>query len=437
MPDHRLNNFETLFYGFFTPGHVDYKSVPPHSRNTPRKHGSIGFFQADHPDALQVRLETNYRSSATILGASQAVIAKDPHRIEKALSPLRPSGAPVELWDFATDQEEAGFVSREIEKLMGGMRFESLGPAGDETVRGFGDISVLYRLHQQGRALKKALASKGIPVAMAATRSIFEQPEVKNILALLEVLGDPAADTALAELLSDSPFSVSPAALDALRDAAAGSISLWAALADPPAACPASSGKRLQALAALVNSCRLRAAELPLDRFIEEIRDAMFGPEKEKTDEYFAFLTASMAFSDMAAGQAIPLLLEKIALLQEGEACSSGHEAVRLMTVHSAKGLEFPVVFLAGFEQGLLPYLPEPGADAPADISEERRLLYVAMTRARDRLYISSSRSRFHFGDRRDMARSCFAADLPSQHCRSLSRKAPEKKRRKQLKLFG
>jgi len=393
-------------------------------------------FQTDYPDARQVRLETNYRSSATILAAAQAVIVKNNQRIEKTLNSMRPGGELLELWDFATDQEEAAFVSREIEKLMGGMRFESLGSDGDDKVQGFGDIAVLYRLHQQGRLLKKALASRGIPVDMAATRSIFEQPAVQNILALLETLVNTDADMALAGLLADSPFAVSPAVLRELRSAATGS-TLYGALADPPAACADSVRMRLRNLAALISRCQQRAAELPLDRLIAEIWEAMFSAEQEKTDDYFAFLTAAMAFSGMPASQAIPLLLEKTALLQDGEVCSSGNEAVRLMTIHSAKGLEFPVIFITGFEEGLLPYLGDADALRPGDIEEERRLLYVAMTRAKDRLYVSSSRSRFFFGERRPMALSCFAADIPSQHCRSLSRKAPQKPRQKQLKLFA
>ncbi len=133
-------------------------------------------FQADFPGAAVLRLEDNYRSSATILAAAQAVIENNSRRIEKTLQPLRPAGAPLEMWDAATDQDEAAFVSREIERLMGGMRFESLGHDGDDCVKGFGDIAVLYRLHQQGRLLKKALQSRGIPVDMAATRSVFEEP---------------------------------------------------------------------------------------------------------------------------------------------------------------------------------------------------------------------------------------------------------------------
>ena len=350
-------------------------------------------FQTDFPGAAVMRLEDNYRSSATILAAAQAVIEKNSRRIDKALRPLRPAGAPVEVWELPTDQDEAAFVSREVERLMGGMRFESLGPDGDECVKGFGDIAVLYRLHQQGRLLKKALQSRGIPVDIAATKSVFDEPAMQTVLALLTVIAHPARNMAVADL-------------------------------------PLGAGS-------LVDGCILKAGELYLDRLIAEIWDGLYGPEQEKSDDYFAFLTASMAFSGMPAMQAIPLFLEKIALLHDGEICTPRREAVTLMTMHSAKGLEFPVVFITGLEQGLFPYAPDSAGSFACDEEEERRLFYVGMTRARDRLYVLTARSRFFFGERRQMAPSCFIRDIPAAHSRRQLRQAPQKPKKKQLKLFA
>ena len=351
-------------------------------------------FQTDFPGAAVLRLEDNYRSSATILAAAQAVIAKNTQRIDKALHPLRPAGTPVELWELPTDQDEAAFISREVERLMGGMRFESLSHDGDESVKSFGDIAVLYRLHQQGRLLKKALQSRGIPVDIAATKSVFEEPSIQTVLALLEVVASPAGDAALAR-------------------------------------------QSLQSSAALIERCTQKSGELYLDRLIAEIWASLYGAAEEKSDDYFAFLTASMAFSGMPASQGIPLFLQKIALLLDGEICSPRREAVMLMTVHSAKGLEFPVVFITGLEQGLFPYEPDSSGSFACDKEEERRLFYVGMTRARDRLYALNARSRFFFGERRQMAPSCFIRDIPPEHCRRQSQHAQQKSKKKQLKLFA
>ena len=345
-------------------------------------------FQTDFPGATVLHLEDNYRSSATILAAAQAVIEKNTRRMDKALRPLRPAGAPVELWDLPTDQDEAGFVSREVERLMGGMRFESLGPDGDECVKGFGDIAVLYRLHQQGRLLKKALQSRGIPVDIAATRSVFEEPAMQTVLALLAGIAYPGIDL------------------------------------------PAAAG-------GLAGGFTSKAGTLSLDGLIARIWDSLYGATEEKSDDYFAFLTASMAFSGMPAHLAAPLFLQKIALLHDGEICTPRREAVTLMTMHSAKGLEFPVVFITGLEQGLFPYEPDSAGSFACDEEEERRLFYVAMTRARDRLYVLNARSRFFFGERRQMAASCFIRDIPAEHCRRQARQALQKSKKKQLKLFA
>ena len=364
-------------------------------------------FQTDFPGAAVLQLEDNYRSSATILAAAQAVIEKNTQRIDKTVRPLRPAGARVELWELPTDQDEAAFVSREVERLMGGMRFESLCHDGDECVKGFGDIAVLYRMHQQGRLLKKALQSRGIPVDIAATKSIFEEPSIQTVLALLEVIANPASDMARAALTHRLP--------DISTDAR----------------------QPLPAVADLVDRFTPKARELYLDRLIAEMWGGLFRAGQDKSDDYFAFLTASMAFSGMPAQQAIPLFLEKIALLLDGEICTPRREAVTLMTVHSAKGLEFPVVFITGLEQGLFPYEPDSAGGFASDEQEERRLLYVGMTRARDRLYVLNARSRFFFGERRQMAPSCFVRDMPEAHCRRQVLQAPKKSKRKQLKLFA
>jgi DNA helicase-2/ATP-dependent DNA helicase PcrA len=359
-------------------------------------------FQTDFPGAAVLHLEDNYRSSATILAAAQSVIEQNSLRIDKTLRPQRPRGAPVEILELPTDLDEAAFVSREVERLMGGMRFESLGHEADECVKGFGDIAVLYRLHQQGRLLKKALQSRGIPVDIAATKSVFEEPAIQTVLKMLE---------GIAGIPGEGALPVMPAEI-----------------------LPARQG--LPVPADRIEQCSRRADELDLDRLIAEIWDGLFGAAEEKSDDYFAFLTASMAFSGMPARQGIPLFLQKIALLHDGEICTPRREAVTLMTVHSSKGLEFPVVFITGLEQGLFPYVPDSTARIACDNEEERRLFYVGMTRARDRLYVLNARSRFFFGERRQMTPSCFIGDMPAEHCRRQSRQAPKKSKKKQLKLF-
>jgi len=341
-------------------------------------------FQRDFPDAAILHLEKNYRSTATIIKASQAVIAKNSNRFAKQLLPTRPPGEAIEILEFADDRDEAAFIAREVEGLLGGMRFETLGRDNSGHALGFGDIAVLYRLHQQGRIIKKSLQKRGIPVEVAASRSLYEEPDIKPVMDLLHAAAEPDSSSAFARLLREKSGSVT------------------------------------------------------LDTLIKEIWDAVHSEGDEKSDVYFELLTSSLVFCHVPASLGLPLFLNNVSLLQEGEIFTPDREAVMLMTAHGAKGLEFPVVFIAGLEEGLFPYQRQSSEGEEQDSEEERRLFYVAMTRAREKLYLLHAKSRFFFGKRRDNAPSTFLFDIPDAVSIKREKKKLQKKKDKpkQMKLF-
>ncbi len=395
-------------------------------------------FARDFPQAATVYLRRNYRSSETILKAADAVIQKNTHRLERTLVPLEPGGAPVEVVSTATEQAEADFIAREIERLLGGTRFETMGPSEDPAA-GFADIAVLYRLHRQGRIIGRTLGQRGIPLATVSSCSIYEEPEIKTVVDFLHVLAEPENTAALFELLCTAPFSPGEAAARKLREHACRvGKPLLALLRDGlfPADIRGRGIDVLQNLSDCIADLAVQSREAPLDVLIENIRTIACGECDSESESLLDLLTASRAFAGLPAAESIPLFLERIAFQQEGDEFAPAGEAVRLMTVHAAKGLEFQTVFIAGLEEDLFPYRPENGS---CDEEEERRLFYVALTRARKKIYLLNAESRFLFGTHLRKKPSCFTADIPRELCTRREvqpHRRKKKKKQQQMSLF-
>jgi DNA helicase II / ATP-dependent DNA helicase PcrA len=398
-------------------------------------------FQKDFPQAPILYLQENYRSTGTILKAAHHVIEKNRQRIKKILIPTRPPGAYIEIAEMDNEQEEASFVAREIIQLLGGTTFETVSSDGEACVGGFGDIAILYRLHQQSRILKDALQKQGIPVEVAVTRSLYEEPEIRPVINLLELIVNPHNDLAYTEMLFRSPWSLGSKTIEMIAsDAASRSLSMFTCAQQLLhfKGIPRDKHKRISDFVIVLAGLTAKSSSMTIDKLIEEIWSTLHSGNSEQQDVLLALLTSSMAFAHVPATEGIRLLLNKISLLQDNEPCTFQKEAVMLMTAHSSKGLEFPVVFITGLEEGLFPYLPDDSESKEDDIEEERRLFYVGMTRAKDKLYLLHAKNRFLFGERKTMAPSSFLKDLPEdtiikQAKNIFSRK---KEKSKQMKLF-
>jgi len=393
-------------------------------------------FQHDFPQATLRYLKENYRSPATILQAAGAVIKNNRERMATELIPTRPAGAAIALITAPSDSDEARFICNEIERLIGGTRLETIPTAPcDGFTCGLADIAVLYRFHQQSRILKKELEKRGIPVAVAKTKSFYDEPAVATVVQMLELIRHPERSHVFDSLTSEGPFALNDNDKRLVIDKIQSAQTLLLQHASVPGL-SAAGKKRICALARMLTTVREHLTTATIETITRMVWHQLYPDAQGNDDLLLELLTCVVPFSHVPALEGIDLFLEKLSLLREGELVMPSQEAVTLMTVHMAKGLEFPVVFLTGLEEGVFPYQPEDGSDT--DREEERRLFYVAMTRAREKLYLTTARSRFLFGSRRELPPSSFLTEIPEAFLTKKKFPSPPKKEKnRQMKLFA
>jgi len=298
-------------------------------------------------------------------------------------------------------------------------------------------------LRQQSRALLKALNRRGIPVAEHTGNWLFENRQVQILLDLLEILVNPSNDGAASDLLRSGHFCPGERSAERLISEALLQGVPLVQLCRNPESVPGlqqRARERVRILGALIEDIQDRSSSMSLYQLINWLWEASFAGGLEPDDDVLAFATSALPFSQEGAAQSAAAFLKKMYLMREGESIVPVQECVRLMTAHGAKGLEFPVVFIAGAEEDLFPCRLagcEEGDDA--QVEDERRLFYVAMTRARERLYITSARSRHIFGQSLPAGSSRFSTEIPEDCLRRImvspSRKH-EKKASHQPSLF-
>jgi DNA helicase-2/ATP-dependent DNA helicase PcrA len=379
-------------------------------------------FERDHADATVIKLEQNYRSTQVILDASNAVIARNLERKQKRLFTEK-AGGEVIVYHTADDERgEAQFVVRAIQRLC------------VDDGRAPADFAVFYRTHAQSRALEEALLAVDLPYAVIGGIRFYDRAEVKDLLAYLRVLANPADEVSLERVINKPTRGIGEATYErVVARARAESLTVWQAMdqiaRDGDAELSAGPRKKLGAFVQMMDDLRhefvehqgsigkLADAVLERTQYLERLA-ADDTHESQERIENLLELTGSIKAYEADVHQregAAPTLhdyLEQVSLVAPADAEQKG---VTLMTVHAAKGLEFPVVFVTGLEDGVFPSLRN-GEDQQA-IEEERRLAYVAMTRAEERLYLTNARARRLFGqDARPFQESRFIADIPD-HC--------------------
>jgi DNA helicase-2/ATP-dependent DNA helicase PcrA len=391
--------------------------------------------QRDFAIERVIKLERNYRSHGHILDAANALIAHNRRRLGKNLWTAEPKGEPLRLFEAATDIEEAAFIVQEVQRL------RAAGVALD-------DIAVLYRANAQSRVLEHALFNAAVPYRVYGGLRFFERQEVKHALAYLRLVANPEDEGALLRVINFPPRGIGARTLEQLREAAqAAGVSLWAAARHKvPGARrkeedgEAPAGKGLPAFVAVIERLRAAASGLPLPELIEHVIEASglaahYRGEKdgaERLANLAELVTAAASFlaerEVQPAGEApgldepdeLTAFLAHAALEAGEHPAQAGAAALQLMTVHSAKGLEFHAVFVSGLEEGLFPH---ENSLAEADgIEEERRLMYVALTRARRRLYLSFAQCRMLHGQTRYGLASRFLHEIPQNAIRRIER---------------
>jgi len=367
-----------------------------------------------------IRLEQNYRSHGNILDAANALIKNNRGRLGKNLWTDAGAGEAIRVFEAFSDIDEARFVVDEVRELV-----------RDGFVRT--QIALLYRSNAQSRVLEHQLFTAGVPYRVYGGLRFFDRQEIKHALAYLRLIGNPDDDTAFTRVVNFPTRGIGSRSLEALQEAAHRANS---SLYNAAASLSGKAGTSVGTFIRLIETMRADTENLPLpeviDHLIEKsgLRQFYLGEKegRERLENLDELINAATNFlqeeTDTMANPAEANPLASFlahASLEAGEhQAGEGQEAVQLMTVHAAKGLEFDVVFITGLEQGLFPH--ENSTQERDGLEEERRLMYVAVTRARKRLYLSSAQTRMLHGQTRFCLPSLFLEELPEELLRKINR---------------
>ena len=373
---------------------------------------NIRNFSRHFAGASTVRLEQNYRSTATILDAANAVIAHNAGRMGKELWTSGARGEPISVYAAYNEQDEARFIAERIQAWL----------AGGGSCR---EVALLYRSNAQSRVLEEALLRAAIPYRIHGGHRFYERQEIRNALAYLRLLVNPDDDAALERVLNTPTRGIGERTVEHLRAAArTRGNSLWQVLRGELGDLPARAATAVRGFTALIDELRAEADRLDLAELAERMleRSGLREFHCRETGERGAarvenldeLISACRAFAPEAADQPVlPQFLDTAALDAGDAQAEDDAAAVQLMTLHSAKGLEFPLVFLAGMEENLFPH--RMSLDEPGRLEEERRLCYVGITRAMTKLYLTWAEARTLHGREQFNTPSRFLRDIPGE----------------------
>src|SRR6478609_86895 len=369
-------------------------------------------FERDWPTTAVVKLEQNYRSTQLILDAAHSVVSRNVARKEKKLWTENQGGIKIQRFEAYNEEEEAEWIARQVEGMVGG-RGTTLTRRADEEDARFRarEIAVMYRMNAQSRAIEESFLRYGIRYQLVGGTRFYSRREVKDALAYLRVLRSDTDSVSFERIINVPARSIGDKTLEALRGVAAGPdpetgepSTYWAAIeraarGDVPTLAPRTRNA-IGEFAALVRRLRTRIGVLPLPELLDETLEAsgyraMLADGSEDGEERWANLlelrSVTTRYDDLTPEDALDRLLEETALVADQDSYEGDADAVTLITLHAAKGLEFPVVFIAGLEEGLFPH--SRALDDERQLEEERRLAYVGITRAKRRLYLSHASS--------------------------------------------
>ncbi|MBW1980325.1 MAG: UvrD-helicase domain-containing protein [Deltaproteobacteria bacterium] len=409
-------------------------------------------FQEDYPEAAVIRLQQNYRCSKRILAAATAVISRNNNPLSCALWSAAAQGPLLRVARCRDEFQEARFVVEEIERLLGGSSHYRLYQQDyvdtpDDGQFCFSDIAILYRTHVQNRPLQEALSQAGIPFQTVGGKAPFATRAAETLLAYLHFAANPSSEDDLPLILDVPPRGLGAKARQWFAERLTGTGgSAWEALC---LSCrtddlPGRYQGGFQQLHGVVAELQRLVATEPLTTVLERAwkmtgLSDYFGQRSATASESYQWLqTLAPLYGPEPAQRTLAAFLEDLRFWQENDFYDPRADAVSLMTVHAVKGLEFPVIFVCGMDQGLFPLLRR--QLQKEEMEEERRLFYVAMTRARHTLVLSSARRRFLFGEKVLLEPSRFLSEIPPEYVDrvAVAARSSKKKssREKQLSLF-
>ncbi|HLF71540.1 MAG TPA: UvrD-helicase domain-containing protein [Dehalococcoidia bacterium] len=390
-------------------------------------------FERDYPKATVVRLEQNYRSTQTILDGAQKIIAANKQRKQKDLWTEKGRGDPIVLYEAYNEEEEAAFVAAEARRLtkQAGLRL--------------GDVAVMYRTNAQSRAIEERMVAEHIPYRLVGGTRFYERREIKDLLAYLRLVLNPFDSVSLDRVLNVPPRRIGDRTQHELRSwASSMEVPAYTALqmlggvegdgaytsfeqfrANGALESPFSAAAKtallgfLQLLNDLIAEAPVRTVSQLLTVVVEKTQyreyllDAFPADGEERWENVQELRNVAGQFDELEPEHALMRFLEDVALMSDTDEYDEQIDALTLITLHAAKGLEFPVVFITGMEEGLLPHIRS--YDDPDQMEEERRLAYVGVTRAKDRLYLVRSFRRSMMGSSGHNPPSRFLKDLPEE----------------------
>ncbi|HEX9115403.1 MAG TPA: 3'-5' exonuclease, partial [Anaerolineae bacterium] len=383
-------------------------------------------FRKDFPQAKVILLEQNYRSTQTILDVANSIIERNVHRTPKKLKTSRGQGVQITVHEAYDEADEAAFVSDTIQRIV----------VREKTAR-LADCAVMYRTNAQSRALEDAFVARGIPYRLVGGTRFYQRKEIKDALAYLRLVLNPDDNVSLTRVINVPPRSIGEKTVSGLAEwsgqlglSMAGGLALLAGDRDlaarfpkPPAA-PFGAGAQRSLVAFyrmlagwLAARDRLTPAEL-LNRVMEEASYATWlrdGTEEgeERWQNVLELSTVAAQYDNFPPEMRLTAFLEEVALVSDQDQLAEEKDRVTLLTLHTAKGLEFAVVFIVGLEENIFPH--SRSLEDPDQMEEERRLMYVGVTRAKDRLYLVRSFRRTLYGRSEVNAPSRFLQDIPAE----------------------
>ncbi|HVS40419.1 MAG TPA: UvrD-helicase domain-containing protein [Gemmataceae bacterium] len=370
-------------------------------------------FERDFPDARVLTLALNYRSTKAILRAAAAVIAHNKQRKAKDLLTENPDGRPVTVLTFENGMDEAEGIAKRIRQAV------------ESGQRSYRDFAVFLRINALSRGLETAFVKQRVPFQIVKGLAFFERKENKDVLAYLRLMLNPRDDLSFLRAVNEPVRGVGKASLEHLRTYAEPREMSLLSAAREVAKVPAIKGKAAAGLRdfALLMSELEKANDAPPDEVIREVLDksgyrrmlldSTDPDDQDRLANIEELITAAKQFAAEDAGRTIGDFLENITLASDVDSWNEKQDAVSVMTMHSAKGLEFPVVFMTAMEQGILPHERSVGRND--EVEEERRLAFVGMTRAKEELYLCHARMREFRGSTLYAVPSMFLEELPKE----------------------
>ncbi len=376
--------------------------------------GNILNFEKDYPDCKTVLLEQNYRSSAHILNAAHAIISRNSKRKDKKLWTQREGGAKIKLEELDNERNEAEFIGKEIGIHMRSQEYPD-----------YRDFVVMYRTNAQSRVLEESFLRFGIPYKIVGGIKFYERKEVKDMISYLRVIQNPNDSVSLMRVINTPPRGIGAKTIEIIQaHAFKNNLSFFEVLEQIEKITDLAEAKReaISKFVQLVKELKKINAEFTASGVVKHVIDYS-GYKKflndgsiegeARLENVHELVSVAEKYNKLEPGISLSIFLEEISLIADIDSLDNQDNAVTMMTIHSAKGLEFPVVFIVGLEEGILPH--SRSLLEREELEEERRLMYVAITRAKDRLYLLRAKSRILYGETQSNTASQFLTDIPAE----------------------